>query len=782
MEGSKRWAGLILRIVVTVGAAFWIARAVDWQALAHTLAHTDWTWVAAAVACFGAVMLLVARRWQRLLAVQRLALPYKEALAVSFIGQFFNAFLLGTAGGDVAKIYYAARWSPGRRTPVILSVLVDRGLGLAAVAALAVGFGVARYDVLTQSHATAAVLALVGAMTAAGVGILLGAWLLPRVRAFAQKRGWWERLPLHKLLEKVHDAWERYARVPGELIAAFTFSIIIQLLMIGLHACVLRGMGLGVPWMELVAIVSIVQLVAALPVSLSGLGPREGLTILFLALFGISSAQALAFSLVSFAVTLAWSAVGGIVYVRYRKQQGAAAENIRPASDAEDLQAMEAAARGIVERLQKAGFAAYFAGGCVRDRLMGKAAHDFDIATSARPEEVQRVFRRVTGLEGKVFGVVRVLEGGWMFEVATFRTDGSYQDGRRPTSVMFATAEEDAARRDFTVNGVFYDPVRGEVLDYVGGRADLAAKTLRAIGDPAARFAEDRLRLLRAIRFAVNLDFEIDPRTWDALRAHAADLKGVSPERVREELDKIWTGPNPARGLDLLDASGLLRAVLPELDALHGVEQPPQFHPEGDVYKHVRLMLSHLQEAPLSLALAVLFHDVGKPATSRVDETGRIRFNGHETVGARMTEQILRRLRYSNDVIEETVAMVANHMTFKDAPQMKLSTLKKLIARPTYPLELELHRIDCSGSHGDLSIHKYLVEQEAAMPPEAVRPPRLISGDDLMQLGIPFGPAVGKILGAVVDEQLEGRVTTRKQALAFAEKMWRAQSDATAKS
>lgn len=434
---------------------------------------------------------------------------------------------------------------------------------------------------------------------------------------------------------------------------------------------------------------------------------------------------------------------------------------------------MESAAHHIVETLTRAGSAAYYAGGCVRDRLLGVKSKDIDIATSATPDQVQSLFPRTTDLEGKSFGVIRVLHGDHVFEIATFRIDKDYQDGRHPTSVQFATAEEDAQRRDFTINGIFYDPLKDKFIDYVGGQADLAQKIVRAIGNPLDRFREDKLRLLRAIRFAAALDFAIEPKTWEAVQTMAPEVKAVSAERIRDELDKIWTGPRPALGLDLLDASGLLKVVLPEVAALHGVEQPPQFHPEGDVFKHTRLMLSHLQNAPLELALSVLFHDVGKKPTQTVDETGRIRFNGHETVGAAMARKIMTRLRYSNEMIEKVDVCVRNHMTFKDVPNMRLSTLKRLLGRDTFPVELELHRIDCSSSHGDLSIYEALKQRQSEFKPEEIKPPRLITGNDLIELGLSPGKEIGRILAAVEEAQLEGKLASREQALEMARSLVR---------
>ena len=397
---------------------------------------------------------------------------------------------------------------------------------------------------------------------------------------------------------------------------------------------------------------------------------------------------------------------------------------------------MNSRARDIVAQLQRAGYTAYLAGGCVRDHLLGVEAKDYDVATSARPEEVQRIFPRVTDITGKSFGVVRVMVGEEQFEVATFRQDGPYKDGRHPESVRFATAEEDAQRRDFTINGLFFDPVADRLIDYVGGEADLRAGTVRAIGNPLDRFTEDHLRLLRAIRFATRLIFKIEPKTWEAIRAEASMIRTVSAERIRDELNKIFSAAKPELGLDLLDQSGLLKEVLPDIAAMHGVEQPPQYHPEGDVYEHVRLMLSKIEQPNLDLALGVLFHDVGKKPTAKVDENGRIRFNEHESVGANMAEQIMTGLRYDNKTIQTVRELVQHHMQFKDVPKMRPSTLKRMMARPTFPLELVLHRIDCASSHGELSHYDYLKHQLETMKPEEIDPPSLVTGRDLLAMGL----------------------------------------------
>jgi poly(A) polymerase len=425
----------------------------------------------------------------------------------------------------------------------------------------------------------------------------------------------------------------------------------------------------------------------------------------------------------------------------------------------------------IVAQLQRAGYVAYLAGGCVRDHLLGVEAKDYDVATSARPEEVQRLFPRVSDLTGKSFGVVRVIVGDGAYEVATFREDGLYKDGRRPDSVRYATAEEDAQRRDFTVNGLFFDPVADKLIDYVGGESDLKAGIIRAIGNPEDRFTEDHLRLLRAVRFATRLYFKIEPKTWAAICKLAPNVRTVSAERVRDELNKIFTADKPELGLDLLDQSGLLKEVLPDIAALHGVEQPPQFHPEGDVYQHVRMMLSKIEHPNLALALGVLFHDVGKKPTATVDENGRIRFNGHETVGAEMTERIMTDLRYDNKTIHTVCELVQHHMQFKDVPHMRPATLKRMMARDNFEVELELHRIDCASSHGDLKHHEFLKQQLETMSPEEIDPPPLINGKDLLAMGILPGKQMGRMLEAVRVAQLDGSVQTRAEALALARKL-----------
>jgi poly(A) polymerase len=426
---------------------------------------------------------------------------------------------------------------------------------------------------------------------------------------------------------------------------------------------------------------------------------------------------------------------------------------------------MEATARALVDRLRAAGHTAYFAGGCVRDLVRGRQPKDIDIATDARPEEVQKIFRRTYAV-GAHFGVIVVLENNFQFEVATFRSDGVYLDGRHPVAVNFSSPEEDARRRDFTINGMFFDPLNDEVIDFVGGREDLATGLVRAIGDPGQRFAEDRLRLLRAVRFATVLEFEIEPATWEAVVRLAETIKSISAERIREELVRIFLSRERLRGWDLLEASGLMKAILPEIEALKGCEQPPQFHPEGDVFRHTRLMLSLLpDDVSVPLVFSVLLHDIGKPATASVDETGRIRFSGHDKLGATMTESVMQRLRFSRAEIEATVEAVDQHMVFKDVPNMRVSRLKRFMARPHFADELELHRVDCLGSHGMLDNYEFLKAKAAEFEDEPIIPPPLVRGDDLIAMGMKPGPRFGEILEAVQTRQLEGTLREREEAL-----------------
>jgi tRNA nucleotidyltransferase/poly(A) polymerase len=423
-------------------------------------------------------------------------------------------------------------------------------------------------------------------------------------------------------------------------------------------------------------------------------------------------------------------------------------------------------AASIVRELQEHAYVAYFAGGCIRDALLDIPPKDIDIATSASPDQVQALFHRTVPV-GIQFGVVRVRAAEMEFEVATFRSDGVYLDGRHPSAIRFSTPEQDAARRDFTINGMFYDPSSERVIDYVNGREDLAGKLVRAIGQPSRRFVEDRLRMLRALRFAATLGFEIEADTWSAITPEAQEIAIISPERIRDELLKILVNPNRLRGFDLLDQSGLLAVILPEVEALKGCDQPEQFHPEGDVFVHTRLMLSLLApEASGPQVFAVLLHDIGKPRVRSFDPVDqRIRFNGHDRVGAEMAEKVMTRLRFPRHEVDLVVDAVCNHMVFKDVRQMRPAKLRRFMARPHFGIELELHRIDCAGSHGDLENYHFLINKESEFAQEPLIPPRLVRGDDLIAMGLTPGPRIGELLEAVQTAQLEGEIKTRTEAL-----------------
>ena len=434
------------------------------------------------------------------------------------------------------------------------------------------------------------------------------------------------------------------------------------------------------------------------------------------------------------------------------------------------VKAMENTAREICARLRQSGYIAYFAGGCVRDMVRGLPPKDFDIATDATPEMVQKLFPNTYAV-GAHFGVVVVVEGAVNFEVATFRSDGAYLDHRHPVEVRFSSPEEDAKRRDFTINGMFFDPDTNEVIDFVGGRADVERKIVRAVGDPRQRFSEDRLRMLRAVRFAAVLDYEIDTQTWKALLENATSINEISAERIREELVRIFLSPKRVRGWDLLNQSGLMRVILPEVEAMKGCLQPEQFHPEGDVFEHTRLMLKMLPETvSVPLVFAVLLHDVAKPVTASVDEIGRIRFNEHDRIGAAMTESIMERLRFSRAEIDATVEMVRQHMVFKDVPKMRVAKLKRFMARPTFEEELELHRVDCASSHRMMDNYEFLLRKREEFANEPIIPPPLVNGDDLIGLGLKPGPKFGEILEAVETRQLEGALKDREGALDWVKK------------
>jgi poly(A) polymerase len=420
--------------------------------------------------------------------------------------------------------------------------------------------------------------------------------------------------------------------------------------------------------------------------------------------------------------------------------------------------------------LHAAGYHAWFVGGCVRDLLLGREPADFDVSTDATPARVLELFPSSISV-GARFGVILVVQEDAKVEVATFRSDVGYSDGRHPDHVVYSkTPQEDVLRRDFTINGLLMDPRTGEVLDLVGGRADLEAKLIRAIGEPTQRFAEDKLRMVRAVRFAARLGYAIDPATFAAIHQLAPGIAVVSAERLRDELTRLLTEGAARRGFELLDESSLLTVLLPGIANMKGVAQPPQFHPEGDVWVHTCLMLEKLAlGCSTTLAWGVLLHDVGKPPTFAPPSgpNGRIRFDGHVEIGMRMAEEICRRFRFSNEEAEQIVSLVEHHLRFKDVPQMKTSTLKRFVRLPRFEEHLELHRLDCLSSHGMLDNYNFVRRFLEETPPEQVRPLRLITGDDLKQLGLVPGPQFRSLLQAVEDAQLEGRLTNREGALEF---------------
>ena len=430
------------------------------------------------------------------------------------------------------------------------------------------------------------------------------------------------------------------------------------------------------------------------------------------------------------------------------------------------MESNKAAAIDIIGKLQEKGHIAYLAGGCVRDMLRGETPKDYDIATSALPEEITSIFTKTREV-GVHFGVVIVIVNNQAFDVATFRNDGSYKDGRHPEEVTFSTPQDDTARRDFTVNGIFFDPISEKYIDFVEGKSDIDKKVIRAIGEPNLRFQEDHLRLLRAIRFAARFDYEIEAETWNSIKSNASGISKISKERIRDELTKILLNENRVLGFDLLVESGLMEHIIPQILQLKGCEQPPQFHPEGDVFVHTRLMLSLLKDAPsIELVLSVLLHDIGKPATYSFDEEAdRIRFNGHDKLGAEMSEQILRELKFSNSIIEDVVQMVANHMTFKDVQKMRQSKLKRFMSRSTFNDEIELHRVDCLGSWGGLDNYDFLNKKMVEFANEPIIPQPLLTGKDLIELGWSPGPDLGQTLNSVQDMQLEGKLNSKDEAL-----------------
>lgn len=425
---------------------------------------------------------------------------------------------------------------------------------------------------------------------------------------------------------------------------------------------------------------------------------------------------------------------------------------------------MRNAARRVVERLQQEGHETYWAGGCVRDQLLGQTPIDYDIATAATPDQVLQIFPGANAV-GKSFGVVIANLDAHTFEIATFRQDVGYTDGRHPDTVIFTTAQEDAQRRDFTINAMFWNPIQETLLDFVDGQPDLQDKIIRAVGNPSLRFEEDHLRMLRAVRFAHRLGFAIEPETQNAIRTHAESLKNISPDRIRDEFTRILIeSPKPGKAIWELEKLGLLQTFLPEVSALQHQPQPPEFHPEGDVLTHTLMMLDDMNERSPALVYAVLLHDIAKPATATYDGK-RIRFHGHAEKGAKMAEQIMRRMRMPNALIEEVQACVKRHMRFMEVKNMRKSTLRRMVGNPYFPTELELHRLDCRACHGKLDNYDFLTKKIAEFESEPVLPEPWVNGHDLIQMGLKPSPRFGKLLKQAYDRQLEGQVDNREQLL-----------------
>lgn len=424
----------------------------------------------------------------------------------------------------------------------------------------------------------------------------------------------------------------------------------------------------------------------------------------------------------------------------------------------------------IVKTLRSEGHRAFFVGGCVRDALLSLEPDEIDITTSATPSEVQNLFKRTVPI-GESFGVVLVLEGDNKFEVATFRNESEYRDGRRPSVVTYSEDEkEDVIRRDFTINGLLYDPLENRIFDHVDGLNDLDSGVVRTIGNPLERFGEDKLRMVRAVRFASRYEFKIENSTYSAIRSMAGDILSISVERIREEVLKIITRKNPGSGLGLLQESGLLQYILPEVENMKGVEQPPQFHPEGDVFTHTCLVLDKLYENTggeysAELAMGALLHDIGKPPTYEVLD--RIRFNGHDRIGAGMARTICKRFRFSKKQIARISEIVRDHLKFKDAKKMRESTLKRFMATPYFEEHMEMHLADCMASHGITDVYQFLKEKQKEYSEIEIKPPPLINGNDLIELGFKPGPIFSEILNDVEEKQLEGTLTDKEAALRF---------------
>jgi len=432
-------------------------------------------------------------------------------------------------------------------------------------------------------------------------------------------------------------------------------------------------------------------------------------------------------------------------------------------------------AEGIVHRLKQSGHEAYFVGGCVRDFILGKDSGDYDIVTSALPDQVIQLFPKTVSIGAK-FGVIAVIVENHPYEVATFRSDDVYEDGRHPSTVRFSSAKEDVFRRDFTINGLLMDPASSEIFDYVKGRADIEKKIIRTIGNPDNRFNEDYLRMLRAIRFAANLGFEIESETKKAIEPHASKINQISAERVRDELNKILTRGGSRIGFELMRETTILKEVLPEVDKLKGVGQPPRFHPEGDVWQHTLTMLELLptggeSDNNIRLGWAALLHDVGKSLTRSEDEKG-VHFYGHVQKGEEIADDIMQRLRFSNAQRETVLNLIRQHMVFMNVQKMRPGRLKRFLRMPNFDLHLELHRLDCVASHGMLDNYEFCSEQLKLLNLDDLHPSRLLTGNDLMDMGFKAGKIIGEILLALEEEQLEGRIKTQEDARKYVRKNW----------
>lgn len=430
-------------------------------------------------------------------------------------------------------------------------------------------------------------------------------------------------------------------------------------------------------------------------------------------------------------------------------------------------------AQSVATRLHAAGYEAYFAGGCVRDEILGVNPNDYDIATNALPDQVRQIFQRTVPV-GEAFNVILVLsdheEKPYSIEVATFRADIGIGDGRHPAKVVTATAKEDVERRDFTINGMLMNPVTREILDWVGGKADLTAKVIRAIGDPRLRIDEDHLRMLRAIRFAARLNYKIEPSLFAAIQEKAELITRISAERIFEELTKMLTSANADRAFNDLADSGLLQHIIPEALLMKGCEQPPEHHPEGDVWVHTLLLLKQCAGASAELGWGCLLHDIGKPPTFSHEPPDRIRFNNHQNVGEEMATVILKRLKAPQRLIEIVCELTRDHLKFKDVPQMRPATLKRFLRNPHFDLHLKMHYMDCMACHQNLTLYHLCQQKLAELPPDVLKPTPLISGHDLIALGFRPGPQFKQILETLETEQLEGRLSKKEEALQFLER------------